>query len=99
MTSSKGQWLLRELPGLVAGGVLDQAAADRLRQHLEAEAGADAGRRVAVVVFGALGALLIGGGLLLLLAHNWDDLTRSMRASLTLGLLIAAQGLAGWVLL
>jgi uncharacterized membrane protein len=99
MTSGRGRWLQRELPALIAGGVLDQAAADRLRRHFEAEAGAGTGRRVAVVVFGGLGALLIGGGLLLLLAHNWDDLTRTMRASLTVGVLLAAQGLAGWALL
>jgi uncharacterized membrane protein len=99
MTSGKGRWLQRELPALVAGGVLDQAAADRLRQHFEADAGAGTGRKVAVVVFGGLGALLIGGGLLLLLAHNWDDLTRTMRASLTVGVLLAAQALAGWALL
>jgi uncharacterized membrane protein len=99
MTSGKARWLQRELPGLVAGGVIDRAAADRLRQHYEAAAGGGAGHRVAVVVFGGLGALLIGGGILLLLAHNWDDLTRTMRGSITVSVLLAAQGLAGWALL
>jgi len=99
MTSGKGRWLQRELPGLVAGGVIDQAAADRLRQHFEAAAPDGGARRIAVVVFGGLGAALIGGGILLLLAHNWDELSRAMRASLMLGLLVAAQGLAGWALL
>jgi uncharacterized membrane protein len=98
MSSSKARWVLGELPGLVAGGVIDQAAADRLRQHFEAGVSEGGGRRVAVVAFGGLGAALIGGGIVLMLAHNWDELSRSMRAGLTLGLLLAAQGLAGWAL-
>ena len=99
MSSNKARWLLGELPGLVAGGVIDQASAERLRHHFEADLGKDGGRRIAVVVFGGLGALLIGGGILLLLAHNWDELSRTMRAGLTMGLLLAAQALAGWALL
>src|SRR5262245_9253828 len=96
MSSSKARWLLGDLPGLVAG-VIDQAAAGRLRRHFDVAEGR--GARVAVVVFGGLGAVLIGGRLLLLLAHNWDELSRTMLAGLTLGLLLAAQGLAGWTLL
>ena len=99
MSSNKARWLLGELPGLVAGGVIDQASAERLRHHFEADLGKDGGRRIAVVVFGGLGAVLIGGGILLLLAHNWDELSRTMRAGLTMGLLLAAQALAGWALL
>jgi hypothetical protein len=99
MSSGKARWLLGELPGLVAGGVIDQAAAERLRRHYESDVSDGGGRRVAVVVFGGLGAVLIGGGIVLLLAHNWDELSRTMRAGLTVALLLAAQGLAGWALL
>jgi uncharacterized membrane protein len=99
MSSSKARWLLGELPGLVTGGVIDQAAAERLRHHFEPHVREEGGRRIAVVVFGGLGAALVGGGIVLLLAHNWDELSRTMRAGLTLGLLLLAQGLAGWALL
>jgi hypothetical protein len=99
MSSGKARWLLGELPGLVAGGVIDQAAAERLRQHFETRVREEGGPRVAVVVFGALGAALVGGGIVLLLAHNWDELSRTVRAGLTLGLLVLAQALAGWALL
>jgi hypothetical protein len=99
MSARRARWLLGELPGLVAGGVIDGAAADRLRRHFEADVAQGGGRRVAVVVFGGIGAALIGGGIILMLAHNWEDLSRPLRAGLTFGLLLLAQGLAGWALL
>ena len=35
-------------------------------------------------IFGVLGALLIGVGLILIVAHNWDDLSRSTKSILAL---------------
>lgn len=37
------------------------------------------------------GAILMGLGLILLLAYNWDELSRPMRLSIAVGLLIFAQ--------
>jgi hypothetical protein len=48
-------------------------------------------------VFGVVGAVLIGAGIVLVLAHNWDDLSRPVRAAIAFGLLLAAQGLVAWV--
>ena len=67
------RWLYDELPRLVAQGVLTPDTETRLRAHygpLEAPRPA----RLAVIVFGVLGALLIGAGVILVLAHNWEDL-------------------------
>ncbi len=44
------------------------------------------------------GALLIGAGIILMLAHNWEDLSRPVRAALSFLPLLLAQGLAGWAL-
>lgn len=41
--------------------------------------------------FGALGAVLIGLGLLLVLAHNWDTLPRGVRLTSVMVLLVASQ--------
>jgi uncharacterized membrane protein len=57
------------------------------------------GRRLMVVFFGILGAVLIGGGIILLLAHNWEQLTRPMRAVISFLPLLTGLGLAGWVLM
>lgn len=85
-------WLYAELPGLVAAGVLTPEAADRLRAHYGAEAGR--GRRLGVVICSILGALLIGAGIILLLAHNWSELSRPARTLLSLAPLLAAQAFA-----
>jgi len=44
------------------------------------------------------GALLVGAGLVLILAHNWDQLARPARAAAAFLPLLATQGLMGWTL-
>jgi uncharacterized membrane protein len=91
------QWLYEELPALVRQGVLTPEAAEKLRQHYGPATRPDA-RRLTLVLFGVLGAVLIGGGIILLLAHNWDELLRPVRAALSFAPLLAALLLAAWVL-
>ncbi len=90
------QWLLGELPALQREGVIDDPAADRLRRHYAAQT--KPGRNWALTAFGILGGTLIGLGILLLLAHNWADLSRVTRTALAFAPLVASLGLAGWVL-
>ena len=91
------QWLYSELPGLVAQGVLTPDAEARLRNRYgPVEPTKPA--RLAVIIFGVLGALLIGAGVMLVLAHNWDELSRPVRACLSFLPLIAAQALTVWTL-
>lgn len=92
------QRLYEELPQLVAQGVLTPDAADRLRTHYGPVAVARPAR-LAIVFFGVLGALLIGAGIILLLGHNWENLTRPVRAFLSFLPLLLAQGLGAWILL
>jgi uncharacterized membrane protein len=92
------RWLLRELPKLEAEGVIDAAAAERLRSHYSAQA-SGLGRRLVVAIFAVFGALLIGGGVILLLAHNWEAFGRGTRAAIALAPLLATQLLVGWIVL
>ena len=98
MSLRSTRWLLAELPDLVARGVVDEETAERLRSHYAA-ASEGGGRRVALAVCAVFGALLIGGGIILLLAHNWEYLGRGARATIAIAPLVAAQILAGWVFL
>jgi len=50
------------------------------------------------MVVGAVGALLIGTGLIAVLAYNWDDFPRWMRLVLALGPLAVTQAVSWWVL-
>ncbi|WP_457796879.1 DUF2157 domain-containing protein [Methylocystis sp. S23] len=89
-------WLYGQLPDLVRDGTLDAEAAARLR--LRYGDVAQSGKSRAVVLFGVLGAALIGGGIILLLAHNWDDLARATRTALSFAPLLIGQALSGWTL-
>jgi hypothetical protein len=90
--------LRNELPALVAEGVIDAAAAERLRERYQVP-GEATGRRWALVVFSLLGALLIGSGSILLIAHNWESFTRPTRAVFSYALLAVGQSVVAWVLL
>jgi uncharacterized membrane protein len=92
------RWLLRELPKLEAEGVIDAAEAERLRVHY-ADQVSGWGRRLVVAIFAVFGALLIGGGIILLLAHNWEAFARGTRAAIALTPLVATQVLVGWIVL
>ncbi|MEI6082784.1 MAG: DUF2157 domain-containing protein [Verrucomicrobiota bacterium] len=94
--SKQIQWLYEELPKLTQAGVVPAEVAEKLRQHYgAAECG---GRRWAIVLFGILGGALIGAGIILLLAHNWDELSRPVRAVISFLPLVIAVALAAFVI-
>jgi hypothetical protein len=92
------RWLLAELPELIASGVLSAEAAEALRQHYAAT---DSGepRRIGFVLSAILGSLLISAGIILLVAHNWDFLGRSIRCAIAFTPLVLSHALAIFVLL
>lgn len=87
------RWLYRELPELVSRGVVSGDVAERLREHYGDVKG-QSGHRIALTVCSILGSLLIGAGIILLLAHNWEDLSRAVRTILALTPLIVSQAIA-----
>ena len=97
MSNRSIRWLNDELPGLLTDGVLDEAAAERLRERYP-EPASTSGSRLAIVICAVFGALLIGSGVILLLAHNWEHLGRPMRTVIAILPLLISQVLAGWVL-
>lgn len=90
------RWLSSELPELVAQGVLPADAAERVRAHYGA-GGAGAGRSSVLIAFSILGAVLIGAGIITLLAYNWSELSRAMRTAISFLPLVAGQLAALWV--
>ena len=92
-------WLLDELPRLVEKGIIDEASAARLRAHY-AQAARDAGSRLGwgMILLATGGAALVGLGIILIFAHNWENWTPGVRVGLSLLPLLAGQGASAWAL-
>jgi len=92
------RWLYSELPSLVRSGILTDDAAERLHRHYGEQEEARR-KRWTLLLFGILGGALIGAGIILLIAHNWDELSRGARAVLSFAPLLVGQALGAFVLL
>lgn len=93
------EWLWKELPALEEEGVLSPYYAQALREHYPLDDDAAGAHEFPVtVLLGVLGAFLVGGGLILLLGHNWNELSRFLRTILVFFFLLVSQAYAGWVL-
>ncbi len=75
------QWLMKELPILESVGILSPEKSGEIKTYYDANT--RSGLHWAVVAFAVLGSLLIGSGIILMFAHNWDAFTRPTRAVLS----------------
>ncbi|MEL6637854.1 MAG: DUF2157 domain-containing protein [Bacteroidota bacterium] len=89
-------WLYRQLPDLIDKGVIDAATAARLRGYFGPEE-EKPDYNLAYILAGVLGAVLIGGGIILIFAFNWDQLSRTWRTILSLAPLVVAQLIYSYV--
>lgn len=85
-------WLMRELPVLESAGVLSAEKAGDIRAYYDTHT--RSGVHWAIMAFAVLGALLIGSGIILLFAHNWDALSRPTRAALSFCPVVLGAGLS-----
>jgi uncharacterized membrane protein len=91
------KWLRRELPALVAAGVITSEVAAAIERHYAAVASSRKG--FGFIILAAIGSALIGAGIILLVAHNWDDLSRPLRCAIAFFPLVASICLGLFVLL
>jgi hypothetical protein len=89
------RWLDEQLPVWEREGIVTAEGAQRLRERYPAKPQTS----LAQTLVGGVGALLIGNGLIAVLAYNWDDFPRWVRLVLALGPLAATQAVSWWVLL
>lgn len=103
MSASRQRWLLELIPDWEREGLLTAEAAVRLRERYAVAA---SGPGLGQIMLGALGALLVGSGLIAIISHNWDDFSRPVRLLFAFLPLLAAQmfswqalrrGSAAWV--
>jgi uncharacterized membrane protein len=91
------RWLHAELPALVSSGVISAENARAIERHYETSA--TPSRNVGFVLLATVGSALVAAGIVLLIAHNWDEFSRPVRSVFAFIPLIASQLLAAFVLL
>jgi len=83
-------WLKQEVALWRADGLVDDALAQRILARYPDAAERGWGR----IVFSALGAVLVGLGVILFFAYNWQDIPKAVKLTLVFGALAAAHGSA-----
>ena len=91
------QWLYGQLPELVGKGIITQQNAEHIKQYYEGFKVSQK-RPLALIIFGTLGTFLIGLGIILILAHNWELFSRSLRTVISLIPVTTGIIFCGWVL-
>src|SRR5688572_22428478 len=87
--------ILKELPDLIEAQVITEETAQRIKDHYDHQPSQSANRLF--IVFGILGSLLVGMGIVLIIAHNWDTLPKFGKLAVGFLPLLIGQGLAGYV--
>ena len=62
---------------LLEANVISEETAEKIREYYQIKK-EDSTNKL-FIVFGILGALLVGLGLILIIAHNWDELSRTTK--------------------
>lgn len=88
--------IVKELPELVENNVISAETA-RAIEHYYATRKAQGNNLL--IIFGALGAILVGLGIILIFAHNWDDFSTGTKTFLALFPLIVSQAFTGYSIL
>lgn len=92
-----GRLTQKELEDLIKANVIDEATASRISSYYDLQKPGSSGRLN--IVLGILGSLLAGIGIILLVAHNWDQFGRLTKTLLSFLPLLLGQALCAFVLL
>ncbi len=88
--------LINDIEKLVGDEIISQETANRIRAYYNSKEANSSNRLL--VIFGVLGAFLIGLGIILIIAHNWDQLPRFVKTTFAFIPLLIGQGLCGYTL-
>lgn len=86
----------KDLDVLVAKQVITAQVQQDIRRYYSAQK-VDQPNKL-FVIFGVLGSILTGLGIILILAHNWDDFSRTTKTLWAFAPLLAGQALAAFAL-
>lgn len=89
--------IIKELPELVNNNIISPQTATDIEKYYAAKKQPQG--NLLLTIFGALGGILVGLGIILIFAHNWDNLTKSARTVLAIAPLLAAQLLTAYCII
>jgi len=89
--------LLKALPELVRANVISAETAQRITAYYDDQPNPSTNRLL--VVFGVLGGLLVGMGIVLIVAHNWDELSKTLKLTMGLLPLLIGQAVCGYLVI
>lgn len=88
--------LINDIEKLVGEEIISLETANRIKAYYKTTAANSSNRLM--VIFGVLGAFLIGMGIILILAHNWDLLPRFIKTTFAFIPLLVGQGICAYTL-
>jgi uncharacterized membrane protein len=89
--------MLKDLQELVKADVISQNTADKINDFYRKK-GEDSTNRL-FIIFGILGAILVGLGIIMIIAHNWDELSKATKTFFAFLPLVVGQILCGFTLI
>lgn len=89
--------LLKDLPELQQAGVITPETAERIRAYYAGRKESSHSRLL--IVFSILGAILVGLGIVLIIAHNWDAMSMRIKTVIAFLPMLAGQSLCAFALL
>ncbi len=89
--------IFKDIAELMEAGVITNETAERIKHYYESKHQPSTNRLF--IVFGVLGAILVGLGIILVIAHNWDELSRTTKTFFAFLPLLSGQIFCGFTLL
>ena len=89
--------LVKDLTELVNAEIITNETARKISDYFQGKRATSPNRQL--LIFGTAGALLVGLGVMFIVANQWEDLSRSLKTSLAFYLLVIPQLLTGYVIL
>jgi uncharacterized membrane protein len=89
--------ILKDLSELTAAGIITEETSGKIRVYYDQKKQQSPNHLV--IIFGILGALLTGLGIILIIAHNWDDLSKGAKLFYSLLPLLLGQLICAYTLI
>ena len=89
--------LLKDLSELVSANIISGETAQEITEYYQRKKITPPNRQL--LIFGILGALLVGIGLMFIVANQWDELPQAVQTACAFLLLLIPQALCGYVML